>query len=202
MTGLVQLPDPDRAMRSRDTDIVIIPGFGGSGSDHWQSRWQARLPNVRRVEQSDWNHADRNAWVERIADTIRGCERPVVAVAHSLGVIALAHAVAEGLPAPAGGFLVAPPAGRSIREIASIDPTFVPVPDTRLGFPTLLVGSRDDPYATFEETASLAEAWGATLIDAGNSGHINPDSGHGPWPEGLMAFGGFLNRLSGPAPRA
>jgi hypothetical protein len=30
------------------------------------------------------------------------------------------------------------------------------------------------------------------LIDAGESGHINAESGHGPWPEGIMVFAHFL----------
>ena len=38
--------------------------------------------------------------------------------------------------------------------------------------------------------------WGSFLVDAGESGHINADSGHGPWPEGTMVFAQFLGRLS------
>ena len=30
---------------------------------------------------------------------------------------------------------------------------------------------------------------------AGQAGHINTDSGYGPWPEGSMAFAQFLSRL-------
>jgi len=41
----------------------------------------------------------------------------------------------------------------------------------------------------------LARTLGAELIDAGFSGHINSESGHGPWPEGLMRFAGFLKTL-------
>jgi predicted alpha/beta hydrolase family esterase len=33
------------------------------------------------------------------------------------------------------------------------------------------------------------------LSDAGESGHINIASGHGPWPEGLLQFGQFLKKL-------
>jgi predicted alpha/beta hydrolase family esterase len=33
------------------------------------------------------------------------------------------------------------------------------------------------------------------LIDAGEAGHINADSGHGPWPEGTMVFAKFLSQL-------
>ena len=182
-------------MRSRDVDILIIPGLGGSGPDHWQSRWQARLPNAVRVEQADWDHPDAADWAARIIAAVARCERPVVAVAHSLGVIALARAAAR-LDAPlTGAFLVAPPSERALAVIPAIDPAFRPFPTAALPFKSLLVGSRTDPYATAEETAALADMWGSTFVDAGEAGHINGESGHGPWPEGLMAFGGFLNRL-------
>ena len=60
----------------------------------------------------------------------------------------------------------------------------------------MLIASRDDPYAAYEESQALAEAWHIELVDAGLSGHINDESGHGPWPEGLMRFAGFLKSLS------
>jgi len=31
----------------------------------------------------------------------------------------------------------------------------------------------------------LADRWGSLLINAGRSGHINVESGFGPWPDGL-----------------
>jgi hypothetical protein len=31
----------------------------------------------------------------------------------------------------------------------------------------------------------LADDWGAALVDLGDAGHVNADSGFGPWPEGL-----------------
>jgi predicted alpha/beta hydrolase family esterase len=30
----------------------------------------------------------------------------------------------------------------------------------------------------------LADLWGSCFVNVGARGHINPDSGHGPWPEG------------------
>ena len=182
-------------MRSRDTDIVIVAGLGGSGPDHWQRRWQAKLPNAHFVEQADWNNPRRDAWVLRILERIEICERPVVAVAHSLGALALVDAMVQEAPALAGAFLVAPPDPAAIEAIPAIDPDFARIPRQGLAFPALMVASRNDPYATFAESEALAARWGATLLDAGEAGHINVESGHGPWPEGLMAFAGFLNRL-------
>ncbi len=182
-------------MRSRDTDIVMIPGVGGSGPDHWQSRWQAKLPNAYRAEQPDWDHPELVAWTGRLAETLARCERPIVLVAHSLGVMTAVHAAAGALPTIAGAFLVAPPSDEAIASVPGIDPAFRPTPRVPLPFPALVVASHNDPYGRFDHSATLAVDWGATLIDAGEAGHVNTDSGHGPWPEGLMAFAGFLNRL-------
>lgn len=184
-------------MRSRDVDILIIPGLGGSGPDHWQSRWAAKLPHAVRVEQADWDQPDAEGWEARIVEAAERCARPVVAVAHSLGVVALVRAApllaaAGGL---AGAFLVAPPGESALMAIPEVDAAFRPYPTDPLPFPSILVGSRDDPFAAIEETATLSAAWGSAFVDAGEAGHINAASGHGPWPEGLMSFGGFLGRL-------
>ncbi len=53
----------------------------------------------------------------------------------------------------------------------------------------------DNPFSTFAESEGLERALGAELIDTGFSGHINVESGHGPWPEGLMRFAGFMKTL-------
>ncbi len=54
------------------------------------------------------------------------------------------------------------------------------------------------PTGHRDEAKELAEAWGAELVDAGDSGHLNSESGHGPWPDGLLRFAGFLMGLSEP----
>ena len=72
---------------------------------------------------------------------------------------------------------------------------YTPVPRDPLPFPSLVAASKTDPYASQEAAADLANAWGAMLVDAGDCGHINDESGHGPWPEGLMTFTVFIHRL-------
>ena len=64
-----------------------------------------------------------------------------------------------------------------------------------LPFPSLLVASRNDPYSPYEVAEDTRFAWGAKVLDAGEAGHIDAESGHGPWPEGLMSFAGFLKGL-------
>ena len=183
-------------MRSRDATILIIPGLGGSGPEHWQSRWQAKLPTARRVEQADWDRPERGPWLATIRASLEDRSRPVVVVAHSLGVVAFVEAMLDaGETSLAGAFLVAPPSQAAILDIPAIDPAFAPYPAAPLPCPSVLVGSRTDPYGPIREVEEHALDWGSRFIDAGEAGHINPESGHGPWPEGLMTFAGFLNKL-------
>jgi predicted alpha/beta hydrolase family esterase len=181
-------------MQLSQADILIIPGLGNSGEDHWQSRWQAKLPTARRVEQDDWHRLDIAAWATRLREEADKATRPLVLVSHSFGGYVVAFAAAELAGKVRGAFIVTPPAERVIAAMggtAIVDA----LPRAPFPFKTLVIASRDDHYGDYEEVESLAKAWGAELTDAGNSGHINAESGHGPWPEGLMRFGGFMKSL-------
>jgi predicted alpha/beta hydrolase family esterase len=184
-------------MRTFECEILIVSGLGDSGPDHWQTRWERQLSSARRVRQADYERPRRDEWVEALVRAVAPAQRPVVLVAHSLGVVAVA-AAAPQLPAGrvVGAFLVTPPdLDDPARQIPDIDPAFSPLPREPLPFPSVLVGSRTDPYCTFERAEDMAFAWGSTFVDAGEAGHINIESGHGPWPEGLMRFAGFLRQL-------
>ncbi len=183
-------------MRTSDSDILIIPGLGGSGPDHWQTRWESKLSTARRVEQADWHQPDLDAWVQRIVEQVAASERPVILVAHSLGVWAVAQAAAKlDQSKVKGALLVAPVDAEQIRAHEKIDSRFAEMEHGKLPFPAVLVGSQNDPYASIEASKALADKLGAEFLDAGEAGHINAESGHGPWPEGLMRFAGFLRSL-------
>ncbi|MBL8565674.1 MAG: serine hydrolase family protein [Hyphomicrobiaceae bacterium] len=200
-------------MKTSDVEILIVPGWSGSGPDHWQSRWQRNLRTARRVEQSDWLHPDRDAWVAALieAAATTAPDKPVILIAHSLGVATVAHAAAR-LPAGsiAGAFLVGPAdvdnADRwPVTEGYTFNKShngFAPLPLRPLGFPSVLIASSNDPYCSFDRATALGAAWGSTLVPAGEAGHINVASGHGPWPEGLMRLGWFLKKLGEPPARS
>jgi serine hydrolase len=187
-------------MRASEAGILLIPGLGGSGPDHWQSRWEAKIPAVRRVVQADWDNPRLADWRDRIVEEVAHEARPVVLVAHSLGVLAAVHAApflakGESSGKVKGAFLVALPSIEVLAGLDALDPAFLTVPGEPLPFPSLVIASRNDPFAPFAESEALARTLGAELIDAGFSGHINSESGHGPWPEGLMRFAAFLKAL-------
>ena len=54
-------------MRIAEADILIVPGLGGSGPDHWQTRWESKLSTARRIEQADWDRPILADWTARIA---------------------------------------------------------------------------------------------------------------------------------------
>lgn len=176
--------------------ILTLPGLDGSGPAHWQSAWERRDPDVVRVDMGDWASPNRNAWVNRLNLALHRAAAPVVLVAHSLGCLAIAWWVAYEQPRwgekVAGALLVAPPDV----DCAVFEPRllpFAPTPLVPLPFPSILVASRDDPYADLARSRRLAAFWGSEFVDAGRLGHINAASGLGGWAEGR----GLLDRLIG-----
>nr|WP_316654347.1 alpha/beta hydrolase [uncultured Gellertiella sp.] len=182
-------------MKVSEADILIVPGYTNSGEHHWQTRWQSKLSSARRVEQAEWSKPVRDDWVATLVEAVNAAEKPVVLVAHSLGVPTVMHAVPQFTRQIAGTFLVAPPdvANPGIRPKHLM--SFGPYPERPLPFPSLTVASRNDPFGSYEHAEKMANAWGSLIVDAGESGHINAESGHGPWPEGTMVFAQFLSKL-------
>jgi predicted alpha/beta hydrolase family esterase len=163
---------------------LIIPGLGGSGPDHWQSRWQARLPDARRVEQADWDKPDRVDWVARLDAAVAQAKQPPILVAHSLSCALVACWAATHARPVHAALLVAPADIESDAHTPPEAHVFRPLPMMRLSFPTIIVASRDDPYVAFHRATAMANAWGAELVDIGKAGHINTASGYGEWPQG------------------
>ena len=182
-------------MRVSEADILIVPGYQGADENHWQSRWEQKLSTARRVQQVEWSKPVREDWIQTVAKAVNAAERPPVIVAHSLGVAAVVLAVPLFRRDVAGAFFVAPPDVADLTIRPKHLSTFGPYPRDPLPFPSIVVASRNDPYSRFEAAEDAAGAWGSLFIDAGESGHLNGDSGHGPWPEGLLTFGKFLARL-------
>jgi uncharacterized protein len=186
-------------MRASDADLLVIPGWSGSGPEHWQSRWLTKLSTARVVEQTDWYKPDRVLWKHNILAAIDSATRPVILIAHSAGCGAVAHAAEDIAPGRVrGAFLVAPASERALHAIPGVPADFAHLSRQKLPFRSVLIGSDTDAYCTVDEAQELAGAWGSEFTNAGNAGHINAQSGHGPWPEGTMRFAGFLRSLSLP----
>jgi predicted alpha/beta hydrolase family esterase len=172
------------------TPVLIVPGIGGSGSEHWQSRWQVLEPAYRRVQVPDWDRPELEAWISALAAAVAAAPAPPVLVAHSLGCLTVAHWAARGGRARAALLVAVPdPRGPEFPQEAA---SFGPLPLTPIPFPTRVVASRNDSYGSLEFAASCAKAWGSELSDIGNAGHINADSGLGAWPAGRQLLAALL----------
>lgn len=160
---------------------LIVPGLRNSGPTHWQSWFETQLPDTRRVEQADWEVTCLSDWAARVREEIDAVGEPVWIVAHSFGCLA---SVTAGFVRPAqilGALLVAPADPRRFGEPSVLL-------EERLAFPSLVVASSNDPWVKAEAAEYWAGQWGSEHLNIGPAGHINVDSGHGPWPEGLVLF--------------
>jgi uncharacterized protein len=179
-------PDTDGKAGEDDVTIpiLIVPGLGGSGPDHWQTHLEHAFPGASRVAQDDWNRPLLACWVDRLVAAVE--DRPgSLVVAHSLGCPLVAHAAVRRPDLPiAAALLVAPADVDSTEHTPRHIRSFAPIPLRRLPFDAVVVASTNDPYMAFERARSVAAAWGADLVDAGASGHINVASGFGRWPAG------------------
>jgi len=165
-------------------NVLILPGWQNSGPAHWQSRWEA-LHGYRRVDQHDWMAPRRGDWSARLEEVLLGCDEPAVLVAHSLGcLLTAAWALHSRNTHRVKAALLVAPGDAEREELQPVLPSWSPVVMQRLPFPSVLVGSRKDPYCTFERAQAMASAWGSRFIDLGDAGHINADSGLGDWPQG------------------
>ena len=140
--------------------VLLLPGWRNSDNDHWQSRWEIRY-GYERIQQHDWQRPLRGDWTTRLQETVSESDRPVVLVAHSLGCILVAWWAVHSPPASIrkvrGALLVAP--GDVERD--SLSETLIgwkPVLLKHLPFPSVLVGSRDDPYCHFDRAQIFAQA--------------------------------------------
>ncbi|WP_132074276.1 RBBP9/YdeN family alpha/beta hydrolase [Sinorhizobium americanum] len=163
---------------------LIVPGLFGSGEGHWQRHWLIDQPGATLVEQGDWNRPALAAWRSALETEID--RHPSVdIVAHSLGCLLVAglagHPVAKRIRSV---LLVAP---CDLEETERLHPgaiAFGGMPRQRLSFPSLVVGSLNDPYMRFDRLRIFCEEWGSRLVDLGHAGHINIASGFGRWPAG------------------
>lgn len=181
-------------MRRGSLHYLIVPGWHGSPDDHWQSHWQRILPDSRRVEQADWMQPQRLEWVTELNRAIAATTAPVVLIAHSLGCPTVAHWAAQASPEALqrvrGALLVAP---ADVERPGCPEPlhNFAPLALASLPFPSVLVGSDNDPAASAERARAIGNAWGSEVTLLSGVGHINVASGHHRWEEGLA----FLYRL-------
>ncbi|NTG46775.1 serine hydrolase family protein [Agrobacterium rhizogenes] len=174
---------------------LIVPGLNGSAEGHWQRHWVRDHTAATIVRQSSWARPTLKDWLAALETELERAGE-VWLVTHSLGCLLAANLADR--PAARhvkGAFLVAPcDLGRTERlHPGAID--FGAMPTGSLPFPSLVVGSRDDPYMDFAELRRYAAQWGSEFHDLGHAGHINIASGFGRWEQGYRLFSDFAQPL-------
>lgn len=182
-------------MRIADADILILPGLGGIKPGHWQTLWAEKMATAAIVEQAEWWEPNADDWIDTIIQAAQLTDRPIVFVAHSTSVSALVHAAPRLPDNVRVAFLVAPTDVEESPAAPEAIHVFRPIPRDPLPFPSMLVASSNDPFVTLDRAVEFANCWGSDFHQAGEAGHINVDSGHGPWPEGLLMFTRLMQRL-------
>ena len=172
--------------------VLIVPGLRDHVAEHWQTLLAAKLPRVRSVPPMGRTDLLCAARVEAIDRELMSISGPVIIVAHSGGVIMLAHWAARlnRTRRPIRGALLATPPDfespmpegyPTMEALAAAG--WLPVPRQPLPFPSIVAASRNDPLGKMDRVAALAQAWGSRLVDLGEVGHLNPASGFGEWPQ-------------------
>lgn len=164
--------------------VLVIPGLNNSGEAHWQSWLQGQYRGALRVNQPHWDKPDIDAWSAQIDRTMARAKpgSQWIAVAHSFGCLALAHHLDRQTPDQRAQ-------GQGIQAalmVAPADPVKFGVthrlPQTGLGLPSTVIGSENDPWMPLHRAQDWAGLWGARFQNLGAVGHINTESGFGPWP--------------------
>lgn len=171
--------------------VLLVPGLHNSGDEHWQSVWHRRFPHWQRLTGLPWDQPNLTVWSERLAELLAQSQEPVHLVAHSFGTLTAVAASRLQPDKVASLFLAAPadPDRFGIAESRLVGP---------LPAPALLVASRSDPWMSFAQANRWSRLWQVPLFDAGEVGHINVQSGHGEWDDGLALLGDLHGHIAPP----
>jgi len=188
-----------------EATVLIVPGLRDHVSAHWQTlladtllQFGRKVVSVPPMGKEDLDCARRVAAIEREAQAIAG---PLVIVAHSGGCIMVAHWAMQTSRVVRGALLATPPDFEQAMPAGypSLDALqaggWLPVPRMPLPFPSVVAASRNDPLAHFERVQDLAMCWGASLLDLGEVGHLNPASGYGEWAQALSLVDEIAARI-------
>ena len=166
-------------------NYLIIPGYGNSGPEHWQTYFEKTLPGCLRIDQKSWDKPVMQDWVANIHAAVKQYDpATVILISHSMGGIAIAHWAGQYNIPIKGAMLVAPPDLENPLQELPIE-NFTPIPAQKLPFPSVVVASTNDPWAAKERSMLFSQNWGSELIFIGDAGHINTDAGYTNWDEGL-----------------
>lgn len=170
-------------------NVLIVPGYHGSGNAHWQTWLERQIHTAKRVSGIHWDQPIVHDWTKAIIDELEASSHKTVIIAHSFGCLASAMAITSRPDHVAGAILVAPADpqrfglfGARKGHLANHPSIAEQLPNGSLNVPGLVIGSRNDRWMKLQHAYAWSQRWNLEFHDAGEAGHINVDSGFGPWP--------------------
>lgn len=163
--------------------ILILHGWGGSNSPHWQSWLANELVGHGHIvafpQLSEKDNPSKDIWIAEVMSILDEFH-PDIVICHSLANTLWFHLTKILDKNVSKLLLVAPP-----RDLGNIDElkSFFPVdtPTNLYADYALMVVSDNDKYMSINEAMKLAFDLGIELKTLHNAGHINSDSGYGRW---------------------
>ncbi len=187
---------------SASPTVVIVPGLRDHVENHWQTHLHRELPQSVCVPRLQVHKLSCRAWVDALDATIAAAAGPVLLVAHSAGVMMVAHWARQQRRAILGALLVTPPdfgvplpEGYPAPHVLE-ENGWLPTPMERLPFPSIVAASTNDPLAALDRTVALAQDWGGRVVQLGEVGHLNPAAGFGCWPQGKALLQALLETVA------
>jgi predicted alpha/beta hydrolase family esterase len=160
---------------------------------HWQRWLSERLTAAGHAvdypQLPDPDNPDLERWLTELTTRLAaspGRQRTVVC--HSLACLLWLHGVArDAVPVPVDRvLLVAPPSPRVLEQHAEVaefvPPDVTPEQLSAAAKETRLVAGDDDPYCPEGVVAAYGEPLGLPADVLPGAGHLDLDSGYGPWP--------------------
>ncbi len=177
--------------------LLIVPGLGGSGEDHWQTYWCNTLKNTDRVEQDNWDTPSKDLWVQRLNEHINKSDEQIILIAHSLAVSLVLHwlLIYENTNIK-GVMLVAPADVDSPSHTPDVVRSFAPMPLQKIKIPSIVVCSENDNYISIERARFFANKWESKFVSVGKLGHINSESQLGIWEEGQKILANLIKKIT------
>ena len=170
--------------------FLILHGWQGSGPDHWQTWLAHRLldagETVRYPDLPDPDTPAIDQWAETMHSELAALDGETTVVCHSLACLLWAREapqIADRCPADRC-LLVAPPCPvQPIPGVSNLYPTPLDAEAAhRSAGEIRVVGTDKDPYCPAGHERSFARPLELEIDILEGAGHINPESGFGPWP--------------------
>ncbi len=165
--------------------VLILHGWGGSDYPHWQS-WLAgeiakNYGKVSFFKFSNIDFPDKDKWKDELIKELDEF-KPDIVICHSVANILWFHICNDvKISTIERLYLVVPPSLEcDIPELSSFYPCDIPT--DLLAKEVLLITSTNDPYMTQIEAEQLQKSLDVKMKVLKDAGHINADSGFGPWP--------------------